>query len=270
MYYMSGVTFPDLHRPRRGFTRTDSEPDSEANQPVVNNELSDQAQMRHNAEILAAYISHLRKCYSPRRAVVYIGFLPLSTGCIASTVPCSKLDLCQSLQTLETRHNFSAAGIRQIDLFYEPGQAWTLHLPSDCCLLEKLLTVHPFTRNTSIIEMDHFCDVRQRLNSAACHINHFSSVTILGDAISDNVIVLVHSRSKLRYTSLLVELQDSAEQPCRQSGSRSLRYPEDQSAIVMGPTQDLVLLCCPVWKSSTRIVKEQNCCLFPDTSLQIR
>lgn len=59
-------------------------------------------------------------------------------------VPCFKLDLCQSQQTPKTLHNFSTASIRQKDLSYEPDEAWTLHLPSDCCLLEKLLTVHPF------------------------------------------------------------------------------------------------------------------------------
>jgi hypothetical protein len=176
-------------------------------------EVSDQLRMRYNAEILASYISHVRQCYSPRRPFVYTGYWPNSAGCIPSTILCAQLDLRSSLQFLGNKLDLTTTNMSRQDLCGESGKFWTLHLPSESSLTETLLTVHPVNRERTVVEADHFCDVRQQSDGAACHINDFFSASIIGDDNSNSVIILISNCSKLRYNSLLVQLQDSEEQP---------------------------------------------------------
>ena len=172
--------------------------------------------MRCNAEILATYISHLRECYSPSRPAMFIGNLLYTSDHENSIVSCSRVDLRQSLHNLQPRSTSSTsstARIRRKDIFSASNKCWMLQLPSEISLSEKFLTVDHCSGPKIVFEADHFCDVHQTPLSAACHINHFFSITILGNTSCNEIVILVHSHSRLRYRTFLAELQDSTEQP---------------------------------------------------------
>lgn len=114
--------------------------------PITPDELSDRSRMRHNAQILAAYISYVLQCYGPRSLVVYTRYWSSLAGCVLSTILCSKLDLRPSRQLCGSRSKLVTANIGRQDLPRESGKAWTLQLPSASSSTETLLIVDVFTR----------------------------------------------------------------------------------------------------------------------------